>query len=151
MERPRLVKASAFRHTPAGTAGRRHQNNFAFRMQAAVDFQNGLEHRCLAGTGRTSDNGQAVAVSRVDRCLLLGRQRQPHFTLDLLQYLLNAFRGRRFYQPHGNTPGRFIFLRKCAGQVDVIFDRYHLTMKDHVLKHICDFLFVKPERRDGDL
>ena len=151
MERPRLVKASAFRHTPAGTAGRRHQNDFAFRMQAAVDFQNGLEHRCLAGAGRTGDNGQAVAVSRVDRCLLFGRQHQPHFTLDLLQRLLNALRRRRLYQPHGNTPGRFIFLCECAGQVDVIFDGYHLAMKDHVLKHIRNLLLVKPERREGDL
>ena len=151
MERPRLVKASAFRHATAGTAGRRHQNDFAFRMQAAVDFQNGLEHRCLAGAGRTCDNGQAVAVSRVDRCLLFGRQHQPHFTLDLLQRLLNALRRRRLYQPHGNTPGRFIFLCECAGQVDVIFDGYHLAMKDHVLKHIRNFLFVKPERRERNL
>ena len=151
MERPRLVKASAFRHTPAGTASRRHQNDFAFRVQAAVDFQNGLEHRCLAGAGRTCDNGQAVAVSRVDRCLLFGRQRQPHFTLDLLQHLIDTLRGRRLYKLHGNAPGRFIFLRECAGQVNVIFDGYHLAVKDHVLKHIRNFLFVKPERRERNL
>ena len=123
VERPRLVKASASAirrlARPVGAIRTIHLSG-----AGGDKLPNGLEHRCLAGAGRTGDNGQAVAVSRVDRCLLFGRQRQPHFTLDLLQRLLNALRRRRLYQPHGNTPGRFIFLCECAGQVDVIFDGY---------------------------
>jgi len=57
-----LINPGAFRHTPAGSACRRHQGDLSLGMQAAVDLQNCFQHGCLAGARGACDDGKIVAI-----------------------------------------------------------------------------------------
>ena len=46
-----ILKPCAFRHTAAGTAGRRHKEDLISRMESSVNFQNGFQYRGFASTG----------------------------------------------------------------------------------------------------
>ena len=151
MQRPCFINPSAFRHSTAGTPSRRHQDDLTIGMQAAVDLQNRFQHRRFTGTRRACDDGKIMAVGCMDCRLLFRRQRQPHFPLDPLQNLFDPLRSGQLHHTHSDSPGGFVLLREHTRQIDLLIDGNYLTVQDHILKHINNFLLMEPKRRDGDL
>ena len=83
----------------------------------------------------------------IDRSLLLCRQAQSHFNLDLFQHRRNMLYWHLGDQTLGDPARRFVLLGKHSGKIDIILHRNDCSIQDHFLHHIPDFLLMQAKLR----
>ena len=85
VQRQCLQHTGALCHASAGFAGRRGENNTVPGMQNAIDFDDGFQHRCLAGSGAAGDDREVSLHRHLNAAALPLCQVQTQLLLDLFQ------------------------------------------------------------------